>query len=323
MKRVTLLLIASFALAACTRRAPIPDPTELPIATPILAQPTALLASPTAAPTSAPGETPSPTPFIITPTSAFSATPEPTATPEPQVATESAASTATEQAAPTATRPPAATPFEPPFDPVLAFGSGPRFDLPSMGTQYWADSNGRLPNTDNIRIQSNDSGHWEVTGKNQLFDTWWFSNPYLGELYVEMEVRTGDVCSGRSTWGLILYGPEAGTSDTGAHGYIVGFTCEGTYLLRRLNSSDPYSADGLFTFEEDDLILAGPNQINKLGVLIRDGEIAIYANGYLIATAFDDTFTEGRFGLYVNAGDTDNFVYTITDFNLWDLRENR
>ncbi len=323
MKRLPLVLMSSLVLAACVRSAPIAEPT--PFEFPTLAPPTAVIvaASPSAAPTGDSPAAPTPTPFIITPTSAFSPTPEPSATPEPIVETEQAEQAATRAAQPTASRTPAPTPSDPPFDPVQTFG-GPRLTHAAMGTQYWADrTTGRLPNTSEIQMTSDAAGNISVTGKFREFDTWWFSGPYLEELYVEMDVTTGAVCSGRSSYGLILYGPEAGASSSGARGYIVAFACDGTYLLRRLNSSNPYSADALFAYQADDLILAGPNQSNKLGVLIRDGAISIYANGYLIATALDSTFSGGRFGLYVNAGDTDNFTYTMTNLRLWDLRDTR
>lgn len=324
MNRATFLFVLAFVLAACTRSAPIPEPTPFEI--PTLEAPIAPLLTASPSETAAGGSTgaeATPTPFIITPTSAFSPTPEPSATPEPLVETEQAADAATQAAQPTASRTPAPTPADPPFDPVLAFG-GPRLTHAAMGTQYWADrATGRLPNTSEIQMTSDAAGNISVTGKFREFDTWWFSGPYLEELYVEMNVTTGAVCSGRSSYGLILYGPEAGTSTTGARGYIVAFACDGTYLLRRLNSSNPYSADALFAYQADALILAGPNQSNTLGVLIRDGQISIYANGYLIATALDSTFSGGRFGLYVNAGETDNFTYTMTNLRLWDLRPNR
>jgi hypothetical protein len=319
MNRNVWLAAAALALAACTRSAPIAEPTPLgddPLAD-LLEAPTAILVQASASPLTAASADPdaSATPFIVTPTSPFSPTPEPTETPEPEAATQSAAATAT--------RPPAATPAEPPFDPVRAYG-GPRMDRAFLSVDNWEDrATGRLPDNANIRLALDAAGNLSVTGKNELFDTWWFSWPYLGPLYVEIEVRTGGICEGRSSYGLILYGPEAGTSTTGAHGYIVAFACDGTFLLRRLNSSNPYSADGLFAFEEDDLIRPGADQTNRLGVLLRDGEIHIYANGYLIASAHDDAFDEGRFGLYVNAGETGNFTYTVTDFRLWDLRENR
>ncbi|MBI3159700.1 MAG: hypothetical protein HYZ26_08905 [Chloroflexi bacterium] len=327
MKRLAWLAIASLALAACTRSAPIAEPTPLgadPLAD-LLEAPTAILlqASSTSLTSGTFDPDATPTPFIITPTSPFSPTPEPTETPEPEAATQAAAASATQQAAPTGTRPPAPTRSDPPFDPLLAFG-GPRMDRKFLSVDNWEDrATGRLPDNANIRLTLDAGGNLSVTGKNEQFDTWWFSWPYLGELYVEVEVRTGETCKGQSSYGLILYGPEAGASPAGAHGYIVAFACDGTFLLRRLNSSNPYSADALFAFEEDDLIRPGPDQTNRLGVRLEDGQISIYANGYLVATTYEDTFTEGRFGLYVNAGETENFTYTVTDFNLWDLRANR
>jgi hypothetical protein len=56
-----------------------------------------------------------------------------------------------------------------------------------------------------------------------------------------------------------------------------------------------------------------------LGVWVSQGTFTIYANGYEQTTIADDTFTSGRYGLYVNAGKTQDFTYRVDRIRIWKL----
>jgi hypothetical protein len=284
------LILALLVLTACTRSA-----SEPLIA--IEASETPTLAPATLAPTEPPE--------VV-----LLATEELKESPTPDPATATASPTA---GPPSETPTASSTPTALPFNPTGEYGSPSLVDSFS-DNRYWADADGNLPDTDFIQLALG-SGQLHVTGKPPQFDTWWFTSTSANNYFIEMQINTDD-CSGRQAYGLILRGPESNTS---ARGYILTFSCDGAYRLVRLDGLNPYAAAELIPWTIAPAINAGANQSNLLGVSLIGDVISIYANQSLLEDFEDDTFSSGRFGLFVNAGSPGDFTYRIEELAVWNL----
>lgn len=226
-------------------------------------------------------------------------TPEPSATATPEDPTE------TPTATPTAT--------EPPVDPEVQFGDPTlRDEMNNDGN--WASSGGTLPNSEFILLAMG-GGQLHVTAKQAGFDTWWFTWPSANDMFLQMTVEA-DSCSGKAAYGLILRGPS---DVTNAHGYVVLFSCDGSYRLARLDDVNPYTLVDLIAWTSSERINAGADEVNVLGVLVQGDVITIYANGFKVAEFEDDRYSTGRFGLFTNAGPSANFLWHIDQLLYWNL----
>lgn len=324
MKKAYLFLIIALLLAACVRPAPERAAPPPPTATYLIL--TDLFEEPTA--TETPGRETEPAPATEeageeegeepTPTSEDSQ-PEPTEaegepTSEPAATEEpTAAPTNTPRPEPTATQSPVTG--APDLDPIAAFGAARFDDQFADGGQNWVGNDGNLPDTDNIQLVVEDQ-IMAVTGKQTYFDTWWFSAPIMGDMYIEATINSGQ-CTDDDAYGLILRGAKRGEP---VHGYIVAFTCEGDFFVRRLDAINPYTVEAIFIPTESEYIHRGANRENVLGVLIRGEEFTVYANNFQIATFTDATYELGRYGVFVSPGPTENYTYFVSRLRVWDLR---
>lgn len=231
-----------------------------------------------------------------------------TATAEPE-----ATATATEEAAPTETEEPTPTATAVAFDPNEEYGAPTLLDtFASDGN--WVDGNGDLPNSDFLRMALG-TNQLLVTGKPANFDTWWFTWPGAGDQYLEMKVEVEN-CDGRQVYGVFVRGPSDASE---AEGYIFTFSCDGAYRLRRLDDSNPYTFEDLIPWTESDLLNVGDDEINTMGIRLVGDTITLFANGEELAEVTDDTYAEGRFGLFVNAGPPGDFTYVVHELSFWDL----
>lgn len=251
------------------------------------------------------------TPFISVPTEAIVATDTSDIATLPPIPTK----TATQEPLPASG-----------FDPHKAYGS-PQFDRASfLAEANWATNSGDLPDDSNIQLVLESNGNLRVTGKAALYYTWWFSANYIEDGYVEMEVKTGSTCEDKSGYGLILNGPQKGNT-SGAHGYVVMLSCDGNVFMDRLDATRDddgkpiYASTNLFYWTPSEYIQRGEGKTNTLGVLIDDGTITIYVNGFVFYSVYDDTYSGGRLGVFVYPDETANFSYTVTDLTVWELGE--
>jgi hypothetical protein len=325
MKKFLILLFLMFVLSACVRPAGTPTPTQKPtspLATFIQA-PTAIVIQPTytlpdkagggeniPALTASPegNETGQPTPFTIKPTNTPTRTIEPTGSPD--------ATTPPETPTPKPTNTPAdwQPPDFPSFDPILAFGN-PRYIEDFQDETPWKDYYGKMEN-ERIALVIKD-GNMQVTGKSSYFRTWWFGGFELGDFYIEMDVNSGD-CTFDDTYGIILRGKPS------KHGYVIAFNCGGEVAAWRIDSVvDPYVEDQILGWTSTELIRIGANQDNTLGVMMEGDEITIYANRYFFTTLYDDKYDWGQYGVFVMAGENDNYTYTIDQIRVWDVEEEK
>lgn len=300
MKRFAFLTLLGLTLSACAGNASPPATStadsqaiETEIAQAVgatAAQITLQAANDNAAATSTASETP---------TSTASALPA-TATPSP-----------TASASPSAT--PSPTPTALAFDPSEEYGGATILDSFASNAN-WVDASDKLPDTNFIRLVLGNE-QLLVTGKPANFDTWWLTWPSAGDQYLEMKVEV-EKCAGRQAYGLILRAPP---SNTETRGYILTFSCDGAYRLRRLDGTNPYSFSDLVAWKTSEAINSGDDQSNTLGVALIGDSITIYANGEKIDTVEDDKFSSGRFGLFVNAGPPGSFTYIVNELSFWDL----
>ena len=314
---VILLFIAVLVLSACTRAQSTPSPEAVgpsPTAGVITQLPDAI-ASQTAAPT--PGEV-IPTEAPPDPTEAPS---EPSAEPteEPPTPTQEPESgvTLVPKDQPTKTAEPTAIPPGEVFDPTKSYGTPTFLDPMNTANSGNWKTGGSFPNTEYIQISLNNDNLY-VTGKKPGFSTWFFSWPTLTDFYIQMEAKT-EKCTGRDEYGMIVRGPahKAGVS----YGYIVAFNCDGHFRVTRLNSVDPYSATDLVSLKKSDYVQSGADQKNVIGIRAVGKKLTIFANGYQIAEVNDASFSQGRYGVFVQAVETVNYTYRPVQIVWWDLTE--
>lgn len=286
--KISFLFLALLMLSACTRSIPIaaqpddPSTTADVISEPLLDTPVPLLED------------------TLMPTAA-------------DLPTEQASATASQTAPPSETATASSTATQPPFEADSAYGSPTFLDTFADG-RNWSDSNDLLPDTDFIQLALG-IGQLHVTGKPSQFDTWWFTSTSASDYFIQMQVELDD-CSGKQAYGLILRGPNSNTS---ARGYILTFSCDGAYRLVRLDGLNPYSAAELIPWTASEAINAGPNQSNLLGIRLVGDVITVFANASQLAELEDDSYSAGRFGLFVNAGVPGDFTYRIEELAFWNL----
>ncbi len=289
----TCLLVSLSLLTACVRELPIETPPPRASATSLL------VASPITLLTQVAQGTRTPT---VNPTQA-----RPTNTASPSNTSPASTSEATQETGPTETfepppsLPPSVTPIV--FDPAKAFGPP---QLVFDGTTGWETYASPFPDNTNIRLGVADK-NMLVTGKNQLFDTWWFSWPTLANSYIEILVNTAQ-CAGEDAYGIAFHGQPSGDP---SRGYLVSFSCDGRYRYRPIESSQ-------VGWTPSPYIHTGADQFNTLGIWIEDGDFTLYANGVELATFSDDTYSSGRFGVLVHAGGQ-SYSYQVVQIRIWEV----
>ena len=201
-----------------------------------------------------------------------------------------------------------------PFDPYIIYGS-PSMKDPMNGGNIadWVASDGKLPNTDSIKMTLDDAKFY-VTGKRSGWATWWFSAIPLDNVYMELTAET-DACAAKDSYGMILRGPEHGAGKS--FGYIFAFSCDGAYQITRLDSASPFSAVTLVGWTNSQYILAGSYQRNVLGIKMDGKILTLYANGYQLTEISDNVYQEGRYGLYIYPDTSNDFTYRVIQMAYW------
>jgi len=140
---------------------------------------------------------------------------------------------------------------------------------------------------------------------------WWqVSNRKPKNFYLEATLEVKE-CSGSDLYGLIFRSPD------NASGYWFGVTCDGRYNLRAGEAS---ALVELIKARQGSAILAGAHQTNRLGIMVRDNQVALYANGKPLEEITDSTYkNQGTFGLFITGKKTINFSYACTAIAYWDL----
>lgn len=140
------------------------------------------------------------------------------------------------------------------------------------------------------------------------------SQPELSNFYLEAHFKTGEECSGRDSYGVVVRTTDQG-DDVFDTAYVFGFSCDGNYRFYRMDNG---TYAGLISWKPADNINNGPDQSNTMGILAQDSTFKLYANGKLLAEVTDNTYDKGKIGLFVRSANTTNFIAYVTDIAYWE-----
>ncbi len=222
-------------------------------------------------------------------------------TPEPQPQTDTPEPTQTPTATATAT-PPAG-------DPAVSLGEPEFYETFSSGTSFGLsepyEDDAVMIKVENCAMVFNSlrakAGiRWRLTSRNSQ------------NLYLEGTFKTMN-CTCADQYGLVVRAP---TYSDGI-GYYFGVTCSGQYYLLRWDAGGQNSLVNLTT---ESKILAGPNQVNRLGIMASGKTIRLYVNGNLVKELEDDGISgAGYIGAFVSARDDPAFTVHLEELKLWTL----
>lgn len=210
---------------------------------------------------------------------------------------------------PTSASTASATPTISPDDPVLSLGESTYSDTFTSGSAFGL----KTPYEDNAI-------HIEATDGSLVFRSlavhqgwrWRLTSRMARNLYVEGTFTTVS-CAGLDHYGLMFRAP---TYDDGV-GYYVALSCDGQTYMQYWDGSKSHT---LLDWTAAPSALTGKNQTNRLGVMVKEHNFAIYVNGILVKTVGDDELNEkGHFGVFVSALDTPNFTFKLDEIKEWDL----
>ncbi|MBN2045845.1 MAG: hypothetical protein JW757_12545 [Anaerolineales bacterium] len=228
----------------------------------------------------------------LTPTITPTATP--TATPAPVLPTL--------PPLPTRTLAPPSAPDRNPDDPALRLGDPDWVDSfdSSVNWTTFTGTNSQVEITDGVLRYT----VFEATPA----PTWTTSWPQVSNFYMEVQAQMPAACRGKDRLGLIFRAPDPSS------GYRFEISCDGQY---RLLVFGPEGAEVAVAWASSEYLLAGPNQINRLGVWAQGKVIALHINGAAVAGLEQNDYRSGTFGFSVTAEETDYFTAVFDDLMYW------
>lgn len=226
----------------------------------------------------------------------------PTQAPASPTSTQPVVETTTPTFEPTATATLTASPT-PLNDPKAALGAATwTSNLDSVSSWYTEDND-----YSNIR---GDNGTLLLTSKQAIgYNSWSMHYHKLTNFYLEATLKTSS-CSGNDLYGLIFRAPDTST------GYFYSITCDGKVGLRAFDGSE---FTKVADFTPSPAILAGSNQVNRLGVLANGDNLSLYVNNQKVMDVSDSTFTSGTFGVFISSVNTPGFQISLDDLSYWTL----
>ncbi len=230
-------------------------------------------------------------PGAASPTAQPSATSAPTdtATPSPSPA-------------PSLTPTPAVTNTPAPSDPKANLGD------PAWRDEFKNSANWSLYDDDYVSFEIEDGKLLMWSFSDVSWDSWMITGRKPVDYYLEAIVTPFD-CEGLDRYGVIF------RSDA-SEGYLYGFSCDGQYSLR-IWDGDKFTKLVDWTYSPN--ILAGSGQTNRLGICVEGAKFRLYANGYLLDEVTDDTFSKGRFGVFVGTGGNEGYHAEMDEIAYWNL----
>ncbi len=156
-------------------------------------------------------------------------------------------------------------------------------------------------------------GNLVLTAKStDIFEIWSLSYPVLSDFYLEYSVITGQECSSKDRYGMIMRAPDP------EEGYLFGVSCDGAFRLRYWGAEEFTT---LQEWMESEFISTGPGAFNRLGVKALGSKLSLYVNGNLLAEVEDDRLAEGKFGAFIKGESNPGFRVTIVEVLYWDLAD--
>ena len=237
--------------------------------------------------------------LVLTSTAAAIPTQAP-ASPTPTLPVVIETTTPTFEPTATATLTASPTPMD---DPKAALGAATwTTNLDSVASWYTEDND-----YSNIR---GDNGTLLLTSKQAIgYHSWSMHYHELTNFYLEVTLKTS-TCSGNDLYGLIFRAPDT------SKGYFYSITCDGKVGLRAFDGSE---FTKVAEFTPSTAILAGSNQVNRLGVLANGNNLSLYANNQKVMDVSDSTFTSGTFGVFISSVNTPGFQIALDDLSYWTL----
>jgi hypothetical protein len=138
--------------------------------------------------------------------------------------------------------------------------------------------------------------------------TWTISGLSVSNFYMEVLVRTPQTCSGKDSFGLVFRSADP------SQGYRYEFSCDGMYHMMAFDKS---GARTVVAWTSSEHLLAGPNQINRMGVWAQGKAVSLHINGVAVAGLSETEYRTGRFGFVVVADETENFTVSFDNITFW------
>jgi len=191
-------------------------------------------------------------------------------------------------------------------------------DLADLGAPTWVDTFDSaaywyLLETENTKFEVED-GQMVMTSYNPGGGEEWglSSKGGIADFYMEATFKTGKECSGLDRYGLLVRAPDPNK------GYVYGFSCDGRF---RIYKWDGEHYQPIQEWKSSGDILAGPDKVNRLGIWLEGDTIRLYANRKLLGEYTDDTYSEGRFGLFIGSANTEDLVVYVDEIAYWLLKD--
>lgn len=191
----------------------------------------------------------------------------------------------------------------------------------NLGTPTW------IENFDSAAVSfslgSDSSTKYEVKDGNLIMtalsaegDQWRISNKgYIDNFYLEARFHTGDACSSKDSYGMIVRAPDQPNSIINST-YVFVFSCDGKYRVYRMDKGQ-YA--GIQNWTASASIKSGPGQDNIMGIKAKGDAFEFYANGALLFQFNDGAYASGYLGLVIRSEVTANFRVSVSQISYWDL----
>lgn len=202
----------------------------------------------------------------------------------------------------TPTPTPPAAPERNSQDPALRLGE-PDWTDSFDNSQNWTEFDGQ---NSQIKIENGQFRYtvYEASGS----PTWTVSGLKISNFYLEVLVQMPAACSGKDRLGLVFRAPDP------SQGYRYEISCDGQY---RVLVFDDDGAEVIVAWAGSEHVLAGPNQINRLGVWADGKTLAFHINGVALAGLDHNDYRNGAFGFSITSENTHNFTGRFDDLTFW------
>ena len=232
-------------------------------------------------------------------------------TPEGATATPAlppAEPTLTETPQPTLTPTPTATVNN--SDPRQSLGAPAWQDTLDDGDAWGLDSTGYQDDYLGIKIEN--SSMFLTSYQALGWHSWRLNGQRPQNFYLEATLRPQN-CSGSDAYGLVFRAPDY---DSG-RGYYLRLRCNGQFVLSAWPDD---GMDNLSEWQTHSAFVGGANQTNRIGVLVNGSSLAVYANGTLVQTVTDSSFSDaGHIGVFISAVSTPGFTVEMSEISYWNL----
>jgi len=193
----------------------------------------------------------------------------------------------------------------------------------NLGDPSWTDDfdsdSGLWPLGEDAQIGfKRENGTLVLTAFQSIGDQWRLNgNLPVKNLFLEMNVKTGERCSGKDSYGMVVRSTES-DKDVFDSGYVFTFSCDGMFRLYRMDNG---TYVGLLNWTPSAEINSGPDQNNRMGIWVDDTTIRLYANGNRVAQVNDSGHDSGKWGLSIRSVDSADFSIAVENISYWVLED--